>query len=74
MRSDEKGYYGLVQVTRIYKIGFESTDDGQALEDLKVIVAGEHFASNYESEKQKILEIRKEYIPGAIVFESKDAT
>jgi len=72
MNSNEKKYHGLIEVTRTYKISFESTSDDQTLTDLEVIMPTNDFGNHWEKQKRKVLEIRKDNIPGPIVYDHTD--
>ena len=59
----EKEYFGYVKVTRIYVLGFESTNDAQAIIDLKKIIQHEQFRYDHEEETISIVEIKRKFNP-----------
>ena len=63
----EKEYFGYVKVTRIYVLGFASTNDAQAIVDLKTIIPHEQFKDDHEEETISIVEIKRKFNPELVV-------
>jgi len=64
----EKVYYGTVEVSRVYELCFESTNDAQAIKDLKTIIPHEQFKDDYRDEKISIIELKRKFIPKVVVM------
>jgi|TARA_R110000796_G_scaffold33065_1_gene86091 hypothetical protein len=69
-----KTYLGIVEVKKIYSINFDSTNDMQAIQDLrKQIKDNPSFKETdleRSGEKITIKEIKRRFEPGLIVLES----